>query len=151
MENFLLIRNGTAEDEDWLFQLFRQTMQDYIDEAWGWDELLQREGFITSLPAKNFRILEVDENRVASFHLTEKSEHLLVDMILVQPQMQRQGFGSYLMKQIKESAEELNKPVNLSVLKSNPAIEFHLSCGFRQIEEDKHSIRMMYSPQNSVS
>ena len=149
MENTLLIRNGNAEDEDWLFQLFRGTMQGYIDEAWGWDELLQHQGFITSLPAKNFQILEVNKFRTASFHLREKDDRLVVDMILVLPEKQRLGFGTYLMNQIKESAERLEKPAYLSVLKSNPAIDFHLSCGFKKIEEDEHSIKMSYSAKTS--
>ena len=38
-----MLRTGRKDDEDWLFQLFSSTMQDYIDDAWGWDELFQRE------------------------------------------------------------------------------------------------------------
>ena len=56
----LIMRRGSNQDEDWLFELFRSTMQNHIDKAWGWDELLQREGFVTTLPAKQFQILQSD-------------------------------------------------------------------------------------------
>lgn len=139
------MRRGSVEDEDWLFELFRATMQNYIDKAWGWDEILQREGFVTTLPAKQFQILEHDGRAIASYHLTEKTDHLLLDMILVVPEMQRRGHGARMMKLIQDFSRSSGKPVELSVLKTNPAIAFHLRLGFQQIREDQHSLRMRWS------
>ena len=138
------LRRGEIADQDWLFDLFRRTMQNYIDKAWGWDELLQYQGFITSLPARNFQILIFEGERVGSFHLTDKPDHLLLDMILVVPARQRQGFGSFLMDCIKERSRHNAKPVHLSVLKTNPAVQFHRACGFTVLEEDTHSFRMAW-------
>ena len=71
MENTLLIRNGNAEDEDWLFQLFRGTMQGYIDEAWGWDELLQdRDAIIAIEWASKIKIA------IPHDHLSIEIEHI---------------------------------------------------------------------------
>lgn len=138
------LRRGEIADQDWLFDLFRRTMQNYIDKAWGWDELLQYQGFITSLPARNFQVLISEGERVGSFHLTDKPDHLLLDMILVVPARQRQGFGSFLMDCIKERSRHSAKPVRLSVLKTNPAVQFHLACGFTVHEEDTHSFHMAW-------
>ncbi|MEX0965171.1 MAG: GNAT family N-acetyltransferase [Pseudohongiellaceae bacterium] len=141
----LLMRRGSSQDEDWLFELFRATMQNYIDKAWGWDELFQREGFVTTLPAKQFQILESEGQAIASYHLSEKSEHLYLDMILVVPQKQRQGYGSRMLEQIKMQSRAQNKPIELSVLKTNPAVTFHAQAGFHLIHEDEHSCRMRWS------
>ena len=139
------MRRGVIDDQDWLFELFRHTMQNYIDKAWGWDELLQREGFITSLPARNFQILISADQRVGSYHLTEKSDILLLDMILIAPPFQRQGYGRYLMERIKDRSRASAKPVHLSVLKTNPAVQFHLASGFSMHAEDSHSYHMVWS------
>lgn len=139
------IRRGVTDDQDWLFELFRRTMQNYIDKAWGWDELLQREGFITSLPARNFQVLLYKQQRAGSYHLTEKSDHLILDMILVAPEYQRQGLGSFLMQRVQAKSRDSNKPVQLSVLKTNPAVQFHLASGFKLIDEDSHSARMLWT------
>jgi N-acetylglutamate synthase-like GNAT family acetyltransferase len=144
MTGLLTLRRGVNEDQDWLFDLFRSTMQNYIDIAWGWDELLQREGFRTSLPAKNFQILLCDGIRVGSYHLSEKPGYLLLDMILVDPANQRQGYGTQMMTRIKDRSRATRKPIHLSVLKTNPAVAFHKASGFQQIEEDRHSIRMTW-------
>lgn len=144
MTQELQLRKGAVDDQDWLFDLFRLTMQNYIDKAWGWDELLQREGFITSLPVRNFQILLCDDQRVGSYHLTHRKDHLLLDMILVAPERQREGFGRYLMERIKENSRTRGLPVRLSVLKTNPAVQFHLASGFQLVEEDPHSFRMAW-------
>ena len=139
------LRRGDTADQDWLFDLFRLTMQNYIDKAWGWDELLQREGFITSLPARNFQILQCENERVGSFHLTEKAEYILLDMILVVPAEQRRGYGRYMMQQVKQRSVSSGRPLRLGVLKTNPAVHFHLASGFEQIGEDAHSYQMAWS------
>lgn len=145
MTEKLEIRRGELEDQDWLFELFRSTMQNYIDVAWGWDELLQHEGFNTSLPAKNFRVLLSNGTRVGSYHCSEKPGYLLLDMILVDPAQQRRGYGRNMMDRVKEKSRLTHKPIHLSVLKTNPAVAFHMACGFEQIESDRHSLRMFWS------
>ncbi len=149
MDQELSFRKGAVEDQDWLFDLFRRSMQNYIDKAWGWDELLQREGFITSLPVRNFQILLCNNERVGSYHLTQKKDHLLLDMILVVPERQREGFGRYLMERVKEYSKDRELPIRLSVLKTNPAVQFHLASGFTLVEEDPHSFRMAWSAQEA--
>ncbi|MCG8415282.1 MAG: GNAT family N-acetyltransferase [Pseudomonadales bacterium] len=139
-----LIRRGEASDETWLFNLFKTTMRDYIDAAWGWEELLQKEGFVTSLPAKNFSVLEAENTPIGCIHISQKQDHLLVDMILVEPRYQGQGYGAELMRLAQNKAEQKGQPLRLSVLKTNPAIAFHIRCGFTMVEEDEHSCRMQW-------
>lgn len=136
------IRRGRSSDEQWLFQLFKSTMQDFIDAAWGWQELFQKEGFVTSLPAKNFFILESNDEPIACLHTTDKADHLLLDMILVEPSWQQQGYGTQLMSLAMQEAEQKEKPIRLSVLKSNPAVKFHQKIGFNITDEDEHSFHM---------
>jgi N-acetylglutamate synthase-like GNAT family acetyltransferase len=139
-----VLRAGEANDEIWMFDLFRRTMQHYIDEAWGWDELLQREGFLSSLPIRQFQLLESQEQLIGGFHVSEKLDHFLLDMILVEPDHQRQGWGAIMAGEIRRTAEKNQKPVRLSVLKTNPAVDFHYKLGFEEIEQDEHSIKMVW-------
>lgn len=144
MKDAAQFRRGNADDEEWLFELFRKTMQPYIAAAWGWEELLQREGFVTSLPARGFQVLEYSDNRVGSYHVSRQPGHLLLDMILVEPQCQRQGFGSLMMAHLQEQARSLALPIRLRVLRSNPAISFHQRCGFSIADGDEHSLDMQW-------
>jgi ribosomal protein S18 acetylase RimI-like enzyme len=141
---------GTAADQDWLYSLFRATMRQYIADAWGWDEQFQKESFNTSLPASGFKILTERGTKLGGFHLSEKSDHLVLDMILVEPAQQRKGYGLLMMDHIKQMAIASEKPIRLSVLKSNLAIEFHKACGYVTTDSDSESIKMQWlsSPQS---
>ena len=46
-------------------------MQKYIDTARGWDELLQREGSVTSLPAIKVQGLDSANGRAGSYYLSK--------------------------------------------------------------------------------
>lgn len=138
----LHIRRGDRGDEEWLYRLFKATMQNYIDAAWGWEELLQKEGFTTSLPARDFTILELHGRAIACMHLSEKPDHLYLDMILVEPEYQRLGIGSKLIRLAQDNATKSNKSILLRVLKTNPAVNFHRALGFETTKEDEHSYEM---------
>ena len=145
MSDSVQLRSGNQADESWLFELFRTTMQPYITAAWGWEELLQREGFTTSLPAREFQILEYNGEAIGSYHLTTKQDALVLNMILVEPKWQRQGFGKIMMETVQRQASEQGKAVQLRVLQSNPAVQFHKQCGFSIEASDDHSLEMSWS------
>ena len=143
-----LFRKGQRRDEEWLFELFRTTMQDHIDQAWGWEELLQREGFTTGLPAPDFRILDAGEHSVGCYHLTRKPAFLLLDIIMVQPRFQGHGHGRRLMKEIQRHSQETGLPLRLRVLQTNPAVGFHRRLGFVECGCDDHSLEMIWHPRS---
>lgn len=155
-------RKGRPGDEEWLFELFRTTMQDHIHQAWGWEELLQREGFITSLPAREFHILEAEGEAkveakeevegkarvqaVGCYHLTSKPDHLLLDIIMVPPRWQGRGYGRCLMEEIQRHSQAAGLPLRLRVLQTNPAVDFHRRLGFVEYGRDRHSLEMVWQP-----
>ena len=137
-------RVGTIKDGEWMFDLFKRTMQHHVESAWGWDEQLQKESFKTSLPIKQFQLLCIDGEAVGGYHISDNKDHLLLNMILLEPDYQRQGLGGEMLTRIKSQAKQLNKAVQLSVLKTNPAVDFHLKAGFEEVKSDEHSIKMIW-------
>ena len=101
--------------------------------------------FITSLPIKQFQILVLDNHPIGAYHISTKSDHLVLDMILVEPKFQGQGWGRSLLKQVKTESRKLGRPVRLSVLKANPAVDFHLKEGFEEFASDEYSIKMLWT------
>lgn len=144
MNATLQLVKGTPADQDWLYSLFRSTMKQHIESAWGWDEQFQKESFNTSLPASGFKILTELGTKIGGFHLSNKSDHLVLDMILVEPSLQRKGYGRAMMESIKGEAKAQKKPIRLSVLKSNPAIKFHKACGYLTTDSDSQSVKMLW-------
>ena len=136
------LRKGSRQDDDWLYQLFRGTMQEYIRQAWGWDEIFQREAFATNLPGKSFHILEVDHKRAGACSVFRKTDHLWLELILIEPQWQRKGHGTMLLETVKQLAREEDLPIKLTCLKCNPAVAFYLKQDFVTYDEDARRLYM---------
>ena len=138
------MRQGESADMDWLYQTFKLTMQSFIHQTWGWDELLQEHSFYENLPAKSFAIATSEEHDVGALNLREKADHLWLEMVLVLPGYQGQGFGRLMLEFAQRQSCKKQKPLRLSVLKLNPAQDFYRHMGFEQSGVDQWSYKMQW-------
>lgn len=168
-------RRADPEDREWLFDLFRFDMKDYIQQTWGWDELIQRESFMENLPPSSFHILSraplrpvlaarpqpagekkpshkrrEREARTGAYCLRECSDHLWLEMLLIVPACQRQGLGTQVIRQLQNTALDRAQPIRLSVLRVNPALRLYQRLGFRIDSTDRYSYRLVWRPDADV-
>jgi len=140
------VRHGSSNDINWLYDLFKTTLKEYIDATWGWDEVFQQEAFLANLPGENFSILESDGEPVAAYYLENREDHLWLELLLVVPEKQLEGHGQFLLRVVQTQAMQANKPLRLNVLKVNPALDFYLKQGFEVVAEDEHRFKLDWLP-----
>tara|TARA_R100001377_G_scaffold82050_1_gene62017 strand:+ start:2400 stop:2885 length:486 start_codon:yes stop_codon:yes gene_type:complete len=138
------MRQGQPADMEWLYQTFKITMQSFIAQTWGWDELLQEHSFYENLPAKSFAIATLAERDVGALNLREKTDHLWLEMVLVLPDYQGRGIGRFMLEYAQRQARKAQKPLRLSVLKLNPAHDFYQHMGFERSAVDQWSYKMQW-------
>jgi len=119
-------------------------MRTYIDKTWGWDELLQKQGFYESLPAHEFMIFQLEEKHAGAYHLDHNEDHFFLNMIFLEPEFQNMGYGKLMINTIKTQARENNIPLKLSVLKTNPSSNFYQHLDFKADGEDEHSLKFSW-------
>jgi ribosomal protein S18 acetylase RimI-like enzyme len=132
----LSFRKAEIEEMDWAYLLFKEGLQQYIAQTWGWNELFQRHSFLANLPASSFIIISLDEQDVGGYCLKNKTDHLYLEMLLISTNMQRKGIGSVVMQSLIKQAETQDLPIRLSVLRNNPAHQFYRRLGFDVLAED---------------
>jgi len=132
----LSFRKAEIEEMDWAYLLFKEGLQQYIAQTWGWNELFQRHSFLANLPASSFIIISLDEQDVGGYCLKNKTDHLYLEMLLISTNMQRKGIGSVVMQSLIKQAETQDLPIRLSVLRNNPAHQFYRRLGFDILAED---------------
>lgn len=145
----LLVRSGTAKDQDWLFQLYRHTLHSAIDRTWGWDEWFQQQEFENKLPAEQFHICLYQGQRVAAWMVRDKPKFLWLEMLLVEPEWQNQGIGRWIVKQLQSDAHKLQKSIKLSIIKANPVKGFYVKMGFELYHSDEHFYKMVCIPYSN--
>lgn len=138
------MRQGDPADMDWLYRTFKLTMQGFIAQTWGWDELMQEHSFYHNLPAKTFAIAATGDGDAGALNLREKADHIWLEMVIVLPEYQRRGIGRLLLEYAQRQARKAHKPLRLSVLKLNPAHEFYRHMGFEQSAVDQSSYKMQW-------
>ncbi|ALO45206.1 GNAT family N-acetyltransferase [Pseudohongiella spirulinae] len=151
-------RKAKPDDMDWAYQLFRATMKEYIDQTWGWNELFQRHGFDENIRSSGLIIVSLTDRsvqgntprditqpitQIGAYSLKQKTDHLLLDMLLVAPQWQRHGYGSQILQHILQQGKSDAQPIRLSVLRNNPAYHFYCHHGFTVESQDAFRYRMI--------
>src|SRR4051812_13981564 len=64
-----------------------------------------------------------------------RPDHLWIDQLYVSPRFQRKGIGSTALRMLLSEAAAMEAPVKLSVIVTNPALDFYLRHGLRIHEQ----------------
>ncbi len=123
------LRPATADDRDFAYALHRQTFRAYVEQTWGyWDEQEQQNQFEAKFNTAISRVVELDGAPIGWLVVKHYETHVFLDYIALLPDYQRRGFGEQLVRQV--IAEAGDKPVELRVLKVNPARRLYERLGF---------------------
>lgn len=124
------LRAGEPKDREYLWWLHRETMRDYVDKTWGWDEAWQRGNFDQSFDPLSFRIIEKDGEPIGYISARRSSDGIFLAAIEIAPEQQNQGIASQLIKDLLHESDQSQLPVTLQVLKVNPARKLYERLGF---------------------
>jgi len=132
------LRSGEQKDSEWLWDLYRQSMEDYVTVAWGWDEEFQRDGFAEHLGFNHWIIVRYKHRDLGGYVLKTRADHFWLELLVLKSEYQNRGIGSRVVEHLQDIAH----PLRLSVFKTNPAVNFYLRHGFVRFAEDDHSFKM---------
>ncbi len=139
------MRPATAEDEDFLYQLYCTAWEDELNAAVFPPE--QREPFLRmqfnmqtqsyKMQFPDARISVIESGGAAVGRLITTGEIRLVD-IAVLPESRNHGIGSFILNRLLDEARSKEKSVDLQVLKSNvAATRLYERFGFEKTGENE--------------
>jgi GNAT superfamily N-acetyltransferase len=130
------IRTARPADHQFLFELHRATMRDYVEQVWGWDEAEQEAFFLRRFEPDRWQILEVDGEDVGVLIVDEADDEILLSELQILPGWQGRGLGTSIVRSLMERAASAGKPLILRVLHVNPrAKALYARLGFQPFEE----------------
>lgn len=150
------LRQVKSNDDIFLYDLYASTRSDELD-AWGWDERqrksflemqfnAQRQSYHLQYPHADHHII-MRENQPIGRLLTQRTEQeiRLIDISLL-THHRNAGIGSTLIKELLREATNLQLPLRLSVLKTNPARKLYERLGFVVMADMGMHIEMEVNP-----
>ena len=139
------LRPAVDDDIEGLYALHVETMRGYVEATFGaWDEAHEREVYWrrwSDIQVATNRTLDVVlvDRAVAGYpfagylDVEDEGEFVALNNIRVAPSLQGRGLGGALVRRV--IAEAAPRPVQLRVLRVNPARRLYERLGFRVVEE----------------
>lgn len=133
--DMLHTRRATPADSEFLWSLHRDSMRPYVERIWGWDDARQRRHFRDQLDVSECHVVIIAGLAVGSRLVQRCPERIFLASIEILPAFQGQGIGTCLLTELREEANRAELPLELHVLKLNPALRLYTRLGFRRIAE----------------
>lgn len=124
------LRQATHEDYDFLYELHRAALREYVEKTWGWNEAWQAAYFGEKFDVSGRRIIQQDGEDIGCLAVIDEGDCLFLSYIALAPEYQGRGIGSQLIEELLLQGRERQVPVRLRVLKANPAQALYERLGF---------------------
>ena len=131
----ILTRPAVPHDQEFLWRLHRETMRDYVDETWGWNEEWQRARFDENFDPEKLEIVENETGPIGCISVKRLADEILLAAIEIAPERQNRGVGTRIIRELLDECDHKQLPARLFVLKANPARRLYTRLGFQCIEE----------------
>ncbi len=139
-------RPASLEDKDFLWSLHRETLREYVEKIWGWDEEWQRERFFANFDPADRQIIEADDVAIGMLQVDRQQGSIFLKNIQISPSHQRKGIGTQIIRSLMQEADRFDIPLRLQVLRVNPVRRFYERLDFRETGvSDTHAF-MEYEP-----
>jgi ribosomal protein S18 acetylase RimI-like enzyme len=125
------------DDAEYLYRLTETTMRRYVEETWGgeWHEHAARASIEEDVARRRAFLVIQNGGRVGMMVVDDQPEQLHLDKLYVDPEFQRRGIGTELLRQLILRARAADKPLRLRVLRVNPARALCDRLGFIVVAE----------------
>lgn len=130
-------RKTTASDFNFVYELHRQEFFSYVEQMWGWKEEVQRSGMQEDFDNLPCEIVSCQGKDIGVISVVDQEDTLLLNYVAILPAYQRQGFGTQLLSKVLEQAKDRGIPVQLNVMRVNPAKAFYERLGFVIVSGDE--------------
>lgn len=135
-----------AADLDALAALRERAMRESLERIGRYDPVRVRNRLAAGFTPAATRHIVVDGRRVGFLVLKRLSHALRVEHLYLEPEVQRRGTGSAVLRWVCARADAELLPVELVALKGSDANRFYLRHGFAEVGEGEFDIDYLREP-----
>ena len=133
---------AASGDYEFARDTYYATMRWIIERLFGWNEAEQDTSFASQFRLDEARLILMDDQRVGWIQTHHSVSAVTLHQFYVVPALQRRGIGTQVLRMIIQEARNQGRPLNVAVVKFNPAKSLYDRHGFRVTHEDEHKYYM---------
>jgi ribosomal protein S18 acetylase RimI-like enzyme len=144
MDHSLTLRLAQYDDWKVSYIIKKRGLKNFVEKIWGWDENEQRQLHKVKFRPEKTQIIIFQKNEIGYLTTQVSDKEIYIENLILIPKFQNKGFGTKLMNEISNKADQEGKAVRLRVLGINKkAISFYNYLGFEIISESEHHYEMI--------
>ncbi|MCF6319324.1 MAG: GNAT family N-acetyltransferase [Proteobacteria bacterium] len=135
----------SENDMAFLIGLYKSTRWDEVMQA-PWDDIQRHEFLKQQFQAQHeyyqshyshseFLLILKNNNPIGRVYLDREDNSICLIDIALMPKFKSQGLGTKLLKELLKEAQLTNKKIVIHVENFNPAYQWYLKHGFKQVED----------------
>ena len=139
----IITRKATESDKSKIFDLYKNSMQMFIETIWDWDDEWQKNDFNKNWELCSTKVIEAYSEFSGYLQTEDRDDSIYIKMIIFMPEQRSKGYGSEIIKNLQQKALLNNKKLKLQVFKQNKkAINFYRNHGFKTITTEPNWLVM---------
>lgn len=138
-------RESTEADADFVNNLTRLAMHEYVDSTWQTTHERERYYQTNLFDRKSTRIVQQGSIDIGRISIKEFPNYIMLEEIHLLPDYQGRGIGTLLLRELVARAKSKQLPVRLIILRTNPARQLYERLGFTIYHEDSERYYMTTS------
>lgn len=136
-------REATEKDTEFARVTHHTAYRDVVKRQFGsWDEKLQDKFFYDNWNNPAFKIISLDGVPCGYTRIEYLPNQIEVHELVISPDCQNKGIGTFVLKKLTENARKRNVPVKLQVFTRNRAVELYKRIGFTEVNRNDNHIIM---------
>jgi GNAT superfamily N-acetyltransferase len=142
--NLIELTPAVADDLEALVALRIEAMRESLERVGRFDPVRARERFAAGFSPEHTHHVVVANARVGFVVVKPQADHLLLDHLYIQPDLQSQGIGAAVLARVFAQADQAALPLRVGALRESASNRFYLRHGFVWVEEadfDNYYIR----------
>jgi ribosomal protein S18 acetylase RimI-like enzyme len=136
------LRLATQADCEFLYELKKACLKEYVAATWGWDESYQKSHFSHHFKPANSQIIVVEGYDVGQLSVENHPGEIYIGGIYILPIYQGQGLGTTILRDLIAQARIQQSTIRLQVLRVNPARQLYERLGFRIVAQNETHYQM---------
>jgi GNAT superfamily N-acetyltransferase len=133
---------ATTSDYEFARETYYVTMRWIIERLFGWNQAEQDASFASQFKVDEARLIMMDDQRVGWIQTQQDVNAVILHQFYVLPALQRRGIGTQVLRMVIQEARDQREPLNVAVVKINPAKSLYDRHGFRITHEDEYKYYM---------
>lgn len=136
----MALRTCSAEDADWIYELNKTNMREYVQRTWNkdWIDADERPHFDKDFDPTQYIIVLIVEEPIGYLCYQCESTRVFLKNIQIKQEWRKEGIGAALVTSLLATSRQNALPTELLVLKVNPARQLYERLGFAVVEEQEH-------------